>query len=86
MGIRRGIITTMTKDAKKILSEAMVLSENDRALLAASLIDSLDELIDPDVEDAWELEIQKRSQELSGGKVKGTAWIEARKILLESIE
>jgi len=43
-------------------------------------------LIDPDVEDAWELEIQKRSQELSGGKVKGTAWIEARKILLESIE
>ena len=76
----------MTKDAKKLLNEALVLSEEDRAILAASLIDSLDETSDPDVEDAWEAEIQKRSQEISNGKVKSIPWTDARKTLFDGIE
>ncbi len=86
VSLKYGNNNTMTKEAKKILADAMILPEKDRALLAASLIDSLDEATDPDVDDAWEAEIQRRAQEISSGKVKGISWADARKALLESIE
>ena len=47
-------------DAQKLLEDALTLSPNDRAHLAAQLLESLDES-EADVEAAWAVEIQRRA-------------------------
>jgi hypothetical protein len=45
--------------------------------LASSLLESLDDTVDPSVEQAWSLEIAHRIEELDSGKVKPIPWAEA---------
>lgn len=59
----------MTDTARRLLTDALQLPEADRAELAASLIDSLDETADEDVNAAWEVEIQHRLEEIHRGEV-----------------
>jgi len=47
------------------------LSPQDRAELAAYLIDSLDEGEDPDAEAAWEAELGRRAEEIRSGNAPG---------------
>lgn len=52
---------------EKIRSEALNLSESDRAELAYNLVVSLDGPPDPDAETAWEAEILRRLAEIDAG-------------------
>ena len=73
----------MTLDPVKLLEEALKLSPEARAALAASLLESLDEGIDEDVEASWAAEIAKRIHELDSGTVTPVPWSEARRLILE---
>ena len=52
---------------EKIRSEALNLSEAERAELAYNLVVSLDGPPDSDVEKAWDLEIMRRLSEIDSG-------------------
>jgi putative addiction module component (TIGR02574 family) len=78
-------VLIMATQTKKILDEALGLSESERASLAASLIDSLDSETDSDVELAWEREFDRRLRQLDATGTTGIPWTEARKKLLESL-
>ena len=69
----------MSSAAAKLLEEALKLPVEARAALAGSLLDSLDDTIDEDVEQAWALEIARRLEEVQSGKVRGVPWAEARR-------
>ncbi len=62
----------MTQDATELLKRALALSEEERAELAGSLLESLDgPPDDPEaVEAAWSEEIARRIEDLDSGKVK----------------
>ena len=55
-----GKIDAMTKDANRLLEEALQLAPNERAKIAAELLSSLDEQ-DQDVKSAWASEIARRA-------------------------
>ncbi len=68
----------MTKEGNELLKKAMDLPVNDRAELVVSLLDTLDETVDEDVEASWQNEIALRIQELDAGKAKTVPWTEIR--------
>lgn len=72
----------MTPDLGKLLEEALKLSPEARAALAASLLESLDEDVDEGVEAAWAGEIAKRIHDLDSGAVTPVPWSEARRMIL----
>ena len=69
----------MTKEVSELLQEALALPAEIRAALAGSLLDSLDDSVDPTAEEAWKLEIARRIEDLDPGKVKPIPWAEARR-------
>jgi putative addiction module component (TIGR02574 family) len=73
----------MTPDPGKLLEEALKLTPEARAALAASLLESLDEGVDEDVEEAWASEIARRINELDSRAVTPIPWSEARRRILE---
>ena len=68
----------MSTALKKLEDDALKLPARWRARLAERLIMSLEEAPDPQAEQAWLDEIERRSTELKGGKLTG---IPARKVL-----
>ncbi|MCC7104357.1 MAG: addiction module protein [Chloroflexi bacterium] len=70
----------MTPRAKNLLREALALSENERADMAAELIASLDAPSDePEaVESAWAAEIARRAGRVLSGETAGESWSEVR--------
>ena len=72
----------MTPNAVKLLENALGLPENDRADLAARLIDSLDRQLDDDAPSAWDAEIERRIADVDRGSVKPIPWPEARRMIL----
>jgi len=72
----------MKSEISKILEEALKLPVEARAALAGSLIESLDELVDENVEGAWADEITRRAEELDAGKTKTIPWSKARRLIL----
>ena len=70
----------MTQQAVDLLKKALSLSEEERADLACSLIDSLDPSVDPDAEQAWNEEIARRITDLDSGNAKTVPWEEVRRI------
>ena len=73
----------MTPDLGRLLEEALKLSPEARAALAASLLESLEEEVDEDAEAAWAEEIAKRIHELDSGIVTPIPWPEARRRILD---
>lgn len=69
----------MTKEVSELLQKALELPAEARAALAGSLLDSLDDSVDPTAEEAWRLEIARRIEDLDSGKVKPIPWAEARR-------
>ncbi len=67
------------KDPAELLKEALQLPADARVALAGSLLDSLDQEVDEDAETAWQLEINRRIEDLDSGKVKTVPWSEARR-------
>ena len=69
----------MTQETQELLQKALALADNERAELAGQLINSLDTNIDPDVDEAWQHEVVRRSNEVRSGKVKTIPWSEVRR-------
>ena len=69
----------MTQQALDLLQKALSLSEEERADLACSLMESLDERVDQGVESAWNEEISRRIADLDSGKAKTIPWDEIRR-------
>ena len=60
----------MSPELDELLKRAMALPPEDRAAMASSLIESLDEAVDEDVEAAWNEEIKRRVDDIRSGRVK----------------
>lgn len=66
-------------DARLLLSEALRLSDEERAALAGELIQSLETEIDADAEAVWAAEIRSRLERIDAGKATTIPWSEARR-------
>jgi putative addiction module component (TIGR02574 family) len=74
----------MAVDPDRIFQDALQLPQQDRAVLAGRLIESLeDETDDGDVAPAWAEEIARRLREIDDGKVTSVPWEEARRQIRE---
>jgi putative addiction module component (TIGR02574 family) len=82
----RYIITAMTQEVLDLLKKALNLTVAERAELAGSLIESLDESDDESVQAAWDVEIIRRMEDLNSGKVKPVSLEEARRRLSSAVE
>lgn len=71
----------MATKAVGVLEEALKLTPQERAEIAARLIESLDSQADEDVESAWNAEIARRIQHVDSGSVRMIPWSEARPII-----
>jgi putative addiction module component (TIGR02574 family) len=71
----------MSREASDLLKKALNLPVAERAELAGSLIESLDETNDESVRAAWDAEIVRRMEDLNSGKVKPVSLEEARRRL-----
>jgi putative addiction module component (TIGR02574 family) len=69
----------MTEKALDLLQRALSLSEEERADLACSLMESLDSLVDENAETLWNEEISRRIDELDSGKTATVSWDEVRR-------
>ena len=79
----RSRINGMTPDPGKLLEEALKLSPEARAALAASLLESVeDDEVDEGAEAAWAEEIAKRIHELDSGAATPIPCPEARRRIL----
>ena len=70
-------------DATELLNEALELPAEARAALAARLIESLDETVDPDAESLWAEEITRRLKEFDEGRAQTIPWSEVRASILK---
>jgi putative addiction module component (TIGR02574 family) len=61
----------MSKELEKIINAAMTLNLKERAQLAGTLLSSLDEAPESEIERLWIQEADRRLQEFREGKVKG---------------
>jgi putative addiction module component (TIGR02574 family) len=71
----------MNASAQDILNTALLLPDKDRASLAASLIESLDQPFDADSQTAWAEEVGRRLAEIDSGTVQMVSWDNARRII-----
>ena len=71
----------MTKEARRILKEALKLPTEARANLVDELQVSLFDGVDPEVEAAWGAEIERRVRAIESGTAKPIPWSEVRRKL-----
>lgn len=69
----------------RLFKDATNLSDKERATLAGLLIESLESEIDPDIDEAWSQEIDRRIAELDSGRVETVPWEVVRANLLETL-
>lgn len=69
----------MTKAGAALLADALRLSPEVRAELAAELLASLDGPADPDAETAWAAEIERRVDAIEAGSVALEPWDEVKR-------
>jgi putative addiction module component (TIGR02574 family) len=63
----------MTRATQDVLAEALELPPEERARIAAELLESLD-YAQEDVEAAWAAEIQRRVAQAQAGELESTDW------------
>ena len=71
----------MARGTRELLTEALELPLDERAKIAAELLESLEEA-EAGVEEAWASEIQKRVAAARAGKLASTDW----RTVLERVE
>lgn len=64
----------MTKAAEAVLAKALRLGAKARAEIASELLASLDGPADPDAEQAWAAEIERRVKALEAGTETLESW------------
>ena len=72
----------MDPEIQRILEEAKRLTPLQRATLAVSLLENLEESSVPDAEKAWDAEADRRLEELKSGRAREIPWDEARDLIL----
>jgi putative addiction module component (TIGR02574 family) len=72
----------MERDAAHVLKDALALSPEARL----ALVDSLDQTVDADAEEAWREEIHRRLQQIDSDAVQLIPWEEARRRLRSPVE
>jgi putative addiction module component (TIGR02574 family) len=68
----------MNQKSEAIISDAMLMPDEDRAMIAERLIASLDHEFEKDTEIAWQKELQKRVDDINSGKVNCIPWEQVR--------
>lgn len=68
----------MTRNLQTMFRDALELSESDRATLAGLLIGSLEPPPDPELEELWSTEAERRWQEIESGAAQTVPWEEVR--------
>ena len=68
----------MARDLKRAFREAFELPENERATLAGLLIESLGSAPDPENEEVWAEEAERRWREIEAGEATTIPWEEVR--------
>lgn len=68
----------MSRSVEHLYQQAAELCVDDRAELAGLLLENLDERRDPDAEEAWAREIERRMAEYQTGHVCTIPWRELR--------
>ena len=68
----------MTERSIELLQQALSLTEEERADLAASLLNSLETASDPDAEALWQEEISRRATSLDSGQSRTVPWREVQ--------
>jgi putative addiction module component (TIGR02574 family) len=76
----------MTQEAADLLDKALSLPVSQRADLAGSLIESLDDTQDESVAAAWDEEVARRMADIDSGAVKPISLQEARRRLSSALE
>ena len=76
----------MSREVTELLKKALELPVTDRAELAGSILESLDQAEDESVKDAWEAEIVRRMEDFDSGRVKPDSLDEFRRRLASAIE
>ena len=79
--VRAHTIVVVTANAQKLLEDALTLTPNERAELAAELLASLD-VTEPDVESAWAAEIERRAAEARQNPNDDEDW----RVVLERVQ
>ena len=82
LGSRARTITSVMSAAKKILEDALALSEEERESLANALLTSLGGM-PQDVEQAWADEAVRRLEREARGETKAIPWEEAKRQIRE---
>ncbi len=62
------------RDTEKLLSQVLELPERDRADMAARILESLEKTADPDVDEAWARELERRAAAVDSGEVVTSDW------------
>jgi len=75
----------VTKSAEQLLDEVLRLPEQERAEIAARLIESLEREVDADVDAAWAAEIERRCAALDAGQAVTSDWSDVRRRIEEEI-
>ena len=75
----------MTNPAAALLANALRLSEEARAELAAELIASLDGPRDVDAQEAWEAEIGRRIEAIESGQMPLESWDDVQKLIARDV-
>ncbi len=68
----------MSRAVDDLYDKAFELSVEERAELAAKLLETLDAGEDSNVEEAWAAEIERRMTEYRAGRVRTIPWSEVR--------
>jgi putative addiction module component (TIGR02574 family) len=68
----------MRQEVLDLFRKASELTETDRAELAGLLLESIEEELEPGIEEAWAAEIERRMADFHAGKVKMIPWSEVR--------
>ena len=69
----------MSLMTERILQDALALPDAQRAELATRLLQSLDRVVDPDAEEAWAIEIERRCAALDAGEAVTSDWSDVRR-------
>ena len=71
----------MKTPVEEVVQRALALGEQDRAEVAARLLDSLEQVTEPE-QASWIAEIERRAAEMESGAVKGISWEDLQERLL----
>jgi putative addiction module component (TIGR02574 family) len=69
-----------------IFDEALQLPANERAELAAQLLESLEPEKEPALSEAWESEIRRRVRRVVEGRASGSPWSDVRERILRRVQ